>query len=79
MTLDPLAVIGAIAAMGTLLLFIVRAFASGAIMPRSTVPREDLEALRAVNASFAEKFGQQTEAIRLLTEALAVIARNGAK
>ena len=76
MTLDPLAVVGAIAAMGTLLLFIVRAFLTGAIMPRSVVPREDYEALQAVNASYAAGFATLTEAVNRLADR---IPRNGGK
>lgn len=70
MTLDPLAVIGAIAAMGTLLLFIVRAFATGAIMPRSVVPREDYEAMQAVVASYAPAVAALTEAVKGQSESV---------
>lgn len=68
MTLDPLAIVGAIGAMGTLLLVIFRAFATGAIMPRSVVPREDYEALLALNASYASGFATLTEAVKGLTD-----------
>lgn len=75
MTIDPAVVIGAIAAMGGLLLFIVRAFTSGSIHPRSTVPREDYDACVAVVKSYADQFGEQTAAVRALTRAVEKLAR----
>ncbi|MDP9143883.1 MAG: hypothetical protein M3N43_04160 [Actinomycetota bacterium] len=74
MTIDPAIVIGAIGAMGALLLFIVRAFATGAILPRSTVPREDYDACVAVVKSYADRFGEQTEAVRALTGSVEKLA-----
>lgn len=74
MTIDPLAVIGAIGAMGALLLFIVRAFATGAILPRSTVTRDDYDAQVRLVTSYADRFGEQTRAVERLTAAVEKLA-----
>lgn len=57
--------LGPLAALA-LALLILSLFYTGRILPRSTVPREDYEALRDVNASYAQKFGEAIEAIKLL-------------
>jgi hypothetical protein len=67
LTIEPAVVIGAIAAMGGLLLLVIRQFMSGTILSRTVVPREDYEAVLAINASYAEKFGEQTAAVGALT------------
>ncbi len=61
--------------MGGLLLFIVRAFATGSILPRSTVPREDYDAQVSLVMLYADRFGEQTEAVRALTGAVEKLAR----
>jgi hypothetical protein len=53
-----------------LALVMLSLFYSGRILPRNTVPREDYEALRQINASYAEKFGQQTDALKALSAAV---------
>lgn len=45
-------------------------FYTGKILPRNTVPREDYEALRAINATYAERFGQTTDAVKVLSAAV---------
>lgn len=57
--------LGPLAALA-LALLILSLFYTGRILPRNTVPREDYEALRDVNASYAQKFGEAIEAIKLL-------------
>ena len=74
MTIDPVTVIGAIAALGGLLLFFLRAFATGAILPRTTVPREDYDAQVAIVKSYADRFGEQTRAVEKLTAAVEKLA-----
>lgn len=71
MTVEPAVLIAAIAALGGLLVVIVRLFLTGAILPRSAVPREDYDSVVVINASYAGKFGEQTEAIRVLSAAVA--------
>ena len=41
-------------------------FYTGRILPRNTVPREDYEALRAINATYATRFGEQTDVVKAL-------------
>lgn len=87
MTIDPLIVVGAFTAIGGLLLAIIRMFMTGAIHPRSTVPREDYEASLAVNASYATQMPAQTDAVKGMAEAVKNMAatvdrtmpRNGVK
>lgn len=57
---------GPVAALA-LLLLMLGGFMSGRILPRNTVPREDYDGLLAVNANYSVIFGQQTEAIGVLT------------
>ena len=64
MTLDPAVVIAAISALGALLILMFRLFLTGAIHPRNMVPREDYEAQVAITASYAAKFGEQTEVVK---------------
>lgn len=78
-TLDPLAIIAAITAMGALLIAIVRLFATGAILPRSAVPREDYEALRAINATYPEAIKSLVESVTKLAASVDRIAANGGK
>jgi hypothetical protein len=55
-------------------------FYTGRILPRNAVPREDYEALRAINASYAERFGQQTDAVKTLSAAVdRLIARRATR
>lgn len=87
MTIDPLIVVGAFTAVGGLLLAIIRMFMTGAIHPRSTVPREDYDASLAVIASYAAQKATDTDAQKGMAEALKnmaatidrVLPRNGAK
>lgn len=70
MTVDPIIVAAAIAllsGMAGLLLLMYRAFMSGDLHPRGTVPRESFDRLTAVNEMYASKFAEQTEAIKALT------------
>ena len=76
MTIDPAVLIAAIAALAGLLIGVFRLFLTGALMSRSVVPREDYEALRQINASYAERFGQVIDAVKGLS---AVVARLAAK
>ena len=66
MVVDPLAIIGAISAMGGLLLFILRQFNAGELLSRHVVRREDYDRVLAINEGYATKFGEQTDAIRAL-------------
>ena len=76
MTIDPAVLIAAIAALAGLLIGVFRLFLTGAFMSRSVVPREDYEALRQINASYAERFGQVIDAVKGLS---AVVDRLAAK
>lgn len=55
-------------------LLMLSMFYTGRILPRNTVPREDYEALRQINATYAERFAQQTDAVRLLSAAITKLA-----
>ena len=74
MTIDPTVVVGAILALSGLLGFFLRAFATGAILPRSTVPREDYDALLATVKEYADRFGEQTSAVAALTKVVEKLA-----
>lgn len=50
-------------------------FYTGRILPRNTVPREDYEALKAVNASYADKFGALLEGVKVLSAAVDRLAQ----
>ena len=69
----PPELLGPLGALG-LAFLMLGLFYTGRILPRNTVPREDLVALLAINASYADKFGQQTEAILVLGAAVAKLA-----
>lgn len=87
MTIDPLVVVGFIAAMVSLVGAIIRMFMTGAIHPRSTVPREDFDALVAINASYAVGMAARTEAVKGMAEAMKgmattierIVPKNGVK
>lgn len=70
---DLTALTGPIAALA-LAILVLSLFYTGRILPRNTVPREDYEALREINASYADKFGQQTEAVKVLSAAITKLA-----
>lgn len=77
MTIDPVIVAAAIAllsAMGGLLLYFLRGLGSGSLLPRTSVPREDYEAQVAMVKSYADRFGEQTEAVKTLTRAVEKLA-----
>lgn len=65
-TTDPSALLGPLAALA-LALVMLALFYTGKVLPRNTVPREDYENLRAVNATYAAGFAQLTEAMKSLT------------
>lgn len=54
-------------------------FYTGRILPRNTVPREDYEALRAINAEYAAAVGQLVKAVKALSTSVNRIAANGKK
>lgn len=62
--------IGAIGALGGLLLLVVRFFLNGTVLSRTTVPREDYAAQVAIAASYAQSFGEQTKAVQSLISAV---------
>jgi hypothetical protein len=77
MTTDPVivsAAIALIAAMGGLLLYFLRRLGDGSLLPRATVPREDYEAQVAIVKSYADRFGEQTDAVRALTKVVEKLA-----
>lgn len=78
-TIDPAVLIAAIAALGGLLIGVFRLFLTGALMPRSVVPREDYEALRQINASYAERFGQVIDAVKGLSAAVDRVAKQAVR
>ena len=53
-------------------------FYTGRILPRNTVPREDYEALRAINATYATRFGEQTDALKVLSATVDRLVRKQA-
>lgn len=67
--MDPALVLGPVGALA-LALIMLALFYTGRILPRNTVPREELDAVRALNAAYAEKFSQLTEAVKDLGEVL---------
>lgn len=70
MEIDVALVVAAIAALGGLLLEILRRFAKGDLLSRNVVPREDYDRIVSINESYAAKFGEQTTAITTLAAAL---------
>lgn len=77
MQIDPIIVAAAIAlmsAMGALILHFLRGLGSGSLLPRSSVPREDYDAQIAIVKSYADRFGEQTEAVKALTKAVEALA-----
>jgi hypothetical protein len=82
MTLDPTIVAAALAllaAMGGLLMLVFRSFASGSLHPRSTVPREDYEALRAINATYPVAIRSLVRAVKKLAVSVDRIAASNGK
>lgn len=81
MTIDPAVLIGAIGALGGLLVFIVRLFLTGALLARNVVTREDYDALKAVNATLVASIPALTDAVNkaLATAEIARKNGNGAK
>lgn len=71
--------IGPVAAL-VLSLGILFLFYTGRILPRNTVPREDYEALRVIHAAYAERFGQTTDAVKVLSAAVdRLVAKQAAR
>jgi hypothetical protein len=73
MVVDPVIVTAAIALIGGmagLLLVMYRAFMSGELHPKTTVPRDSFDKLVAINETYATRFEEQTKAITELTAAL---------
>lgn len=77
MTIDPAIVIGFITAILALLGLVLRGFMSGDLHPRSTVPRSDYEALRAINAGYPEAIAVVADAVEKLAVTLGHVADNG--
>lgn len=67
MTIDPAVLIAAIAALAGLLIGVFRLFLTGALMSRTVVPREDYEKVLTINAGYADQFGQQSDAVKVLS------------
>ncbi len=77
MVVDPIivaAAIGLMTAMGGLLMLVYRSFANGSLHPKATVPREDYDAQVAIVAKYADRFGEQTEAVKALVQAVEKMA-----
>lgn len=74
MQIDPAVVIAFIGSILGLLGLTYRAFASGGLHPRTTVPREDYERVIAINEGYATKFGEQTVAIAGLARTVETLA-----
>lgn len=68
MTFEPLVVISFISAILGILGLVLRAFVNGTLLSDKVVLRSDYERLVQINETYAEKFGQQTDAIRGLVE-----------
>lgn len=78
MTFDPAVVAAAMAAMGGLLILVVRLFITGTIMSRNVVPREDYDNMVKIHADYVSMFGASVEAIRDLSADLRTErAKNG--
>lgn len=77
MTIDPAIIIAFITAILALLGLFLRAFASGDLLSKNVVPRDDYEALRAINASYPEAMNKIAEAVRTLAASVDVMRRNG--
>lgn len=58
-----------------LALLMLALFYTGRILPRNAVPREDYDALRAVNAAYADKFGALLDGVRVLSAAIDRLAK----
>ena len=77
MTIDPAIVIAFLTALLGLLGLVFRAFMSGDLHPRTTVPRADYEALRAINADYPEAIAVVAEAVKKLAASIEHVADNG--
>ena len=69
--------IGFITALLLILAAVFKAFMSGDLHPRSTVPRADYEALRAINADYPEAIRRVAGTIKKLATTVAHVADNG--
>lgn len=74
MIIDPAILIAFLTALLGILGLVFRAFMSGDLHPRSTVPRDDYEALRAINADFPEAVSRVAEAVKKLAATVEVVA-----
>jgi hypothetical protein len=63
--------ITAIGTLGGLLLLTFRLFLNGTLLSRTTVPREDYDKQVSIVSSYADRFGEQTDAVRSLTQTVA--------
>ena len=75
MQIEPAVLIAFIGSILGLMGLFIRAIMAGDLHPRSVVPREDYEKRGAIADSYAEKFGEQTDAIRALTAVVQDIAQ----
>jgi hypothetical protein len=64
--IDQAVLIAAIGTLGGLLLLVVRLFLTGKLYSSETVPRHDYDRQIAIVESYAQKFGEQTDAIRTM-------------
>jgi hypothetical protein len=78
MTISPELLLGPYAALA-LALLVLTLFYAGRILSRSTVPREDYDRVLAINATYAEKFSEQTDAVQRLAAALEAHTAAGIK
>lgn len=74
MVIDPAIVIAFIAALLGLLGLVLRMFINGALLSKAVVPREDYEALRAINAEYPEAIERVADAVNKLAASLKVVA-----
>jgi hypothetical protein len=75
-TIDPIAIIGAITALGSLLLYVVRQTTEGTLVnPEKVVPRVDYDKVVAINEGYASQFGEQTKAVQGLATAVTDLAK----
>lgn len=68
--------LGPLAALA-LALLVLGLFYTGKILPRNTVPREDYESLRDINASYAEALKTLTKSTDELVTTLRFRQKNG--
>lgn len=79
MTIDPAILIALITALGGLLLFTVRLFLTGAVLPRNAVPREDYDAQKAINKTLVEAIPPLTDAVKQLVATVESLRNGGSK